>query len=533
MAVSCLGKYEIRGELGRGAMGVVYRAYDTILEREVALKTMVLPGGKGSEEDTLRFLREAKAAGRLHHPNIVTIHELGEEEGRPFIAMELMEGTDLGRLIASGDLPPIDRRIQIVAQICDGLDFAHRAGIVHRDIKPANIFLTSTGAVKILDFGVAKLASSEATRTGTIIGTVDYMSPEQVRAQKDLDGRSDLFAAGVILYELLFGRRPFSGEHIGVTLHRILNEPPAGFDRLATVLPPRLARLVAKSLAKDREKRFRTAREMKRELDAVGKELAGDRARQLQERIARALSGEATVRTGLPDEDATIAEPPPVRRRRWTAALLGSLAIAAGIAGLWYTAGSRSGAPDVPLSIERHPPQRRPERPVASGAEPGRRSRTAPGLRRGPAPAPPARGSAAAEGKADRRSGTGKDRSRADGRPAAAPATAPRRAGRPAAPPPPGRLRLDVTPWARVLAIRRLDDGSVLPAGQLVPGELVLPPGRYAIELAHPSAVDPLTIEAEVRARDRTVLARPMGVGGFARWIEENLSREGVVLEEE
>ena len=167
-----LGKYELRGVLGRGAMGVVHRAYDTVLEREVALKTMADLYGK-DEDDTLRFLREARTAGGLQHPNIVTIHELGTEADVHYIAMELMEGQDLDQLIKSGEVGSLERRLEIVACVCEGLAFAHEAGIVHRDIKPANVFLTSEGGVKILDFGVAKIASSDATRTGLVIGTVD------------------------------------------------------------------------------------------------------------------------------------------------------------------------------------------------------------------------------------------------------------------------------------------------------------------------------------------------------------------------
>ena len=207
MALRKLGKYEIRSELGRGAMGVVYKAYDPILEREVALKTMMATMGALDGESKSRFYREARSAAKLTHRNIVTIYDMGEEQGIPFIAMEFLDGIDLHRKLKLGGPLPLREGLNIISQVLRGLHYAHQFEIVHRDIKPANIYILRNGTAKILDFGIAKLASSEMTRTGMVLGTVDYMSPEQIRAEKAVDGRSDLFSAGVILYEFIAGRR--------------------------------------------------------------------------------------------------------------------------------------------------------------------------------------------------------------------------------------------------------------------------------------------------------------------------------------
>ena len=255
-----LGKYEIRKDLGKGAMGVVYLAWDPVLEREVALKVMA-SSIVSDDELRQRFEREAKAVARLQHANIVTIYDLGyDDNGSPFIAMELLKGTDLERRIRKNP-PSFGQRLEIVAQVCRGLAHAHGNGIVHRDIKPANVFVLEGGGVKIMDFGVARWMQSSQTQTGAVLGTADYMSPEQIRGQK-VDGRSDIFSIGIILYRLLTNKKPFTGENIQATFYKILtNDPPL------LVLPDgqqvdQLQDIVDHALAKDAEERYESAEEM-------------------------------------------------------------------------------------------------------------------------------------------------------------------------------------------------------------------------------------------------------------------------------
>ena len=196
-----IGKYDIVKPLGKGAMGIVYLAHDTILERDVALKVMVAAIADDPELKT-RFEREAKAVARMTHPNVVNVFDLGSHtDGSPFIAMELLKGMDLQKAVRTPPPLTLERKVNIIVQVLAGLAHAHQAGIVHRDIKPANIFINQDGTVKIMDFGVARLTTASMTGTGNIVGTADYMSPEQVKGAK-VDGRSDLFSVGCMLYEL-------------------------------------------------------------------------------------------------------------------------------------------------------------------------------------------------------------------------------------------------------------------------------------------------------------------------------------------
>jgi serine/threonine-protein kinase len=263
-----IGRYLVTGRIGRGGMGMVYRGLDPALEREVAVKTLTAEGTL-DEESRRRFAVEAKAAAKLQHRNIVTVFELGEDRGVPFIAMEMLPGVDLEALVRSGEEMLLAEKLEIVIQVCRGLAFAHEHRIVHRDVKPSNIRLLDDGTVKIMDFGIAKLGGTQLTKAGMMVGTVHYMSPEQVRG-KPLDGRSDVFSLGVILYELLAGRRPFKGEGATDVLFKIVNDDPAPLDPgpLGGV-SPRLQEVVSRALAKNLEDRYPTAAALAEDLAEV------------------------------------------------------------------------------------------------------------------------------------------------------------------------------------------------------------------------------------------------------------------------
>jgi serine/threonine-protein kinase len=252
-----IGRYVVAARIGKGGMGMVYRGLDEALEREVAVKTLTLEGSL-DEESRRRFEVEAKAAAKLQHPNIVTVFELSEDRGVPFIAMELLPGADLEAIMRSGEALLLAEKLEIVIQVCRGLAYAHDHGIFHRDIKPSNIRLLDDGTAKIMDFGIAKLGSTSLTKTGMMVGTVNYMSPEQARGRA-VDGRSDLFSVAVILYELLAGHRPFRGQGPTDILYKIVHEPPEALDPASLRIDPELSVAVARALEKEPEKRFPTA----------------------------------------------------------------------------------------------------------------------------------------------------------------------------------------------------------------------------------------------------------------------------------
>ena len=260
-----IGKYEVISVLGRGAMGIVYRARDPLMDREVAIKTM-LPEHTLDEESRERFFREARAAGKLRHWNIVTVYELGFDGKSAYIAMELLDGSDLRETLETDPDLALARRFDIVIEILEGIDFAHQHGVIHRDLKPANIHIGLDGHVRIMDFGIARLVSSEITRTGTVLGTVSYMSPEQVSGRR-VDGRSDIFSIGVMLYELVTGAKPFPGDTITSIIYRIASQEPEPLPE--TGLPQGLSEVVLGALAKDPERRYQTGRAMADALRAV------------------------------------------------------------------------------------------------------------------------------------------------------------------------------------------------------------------------------------------------------------------------
>lgn len=260
-----LGRYEILSELGKGAMGIVYKAIDPLIDRTVAIKTINLNlSGDEIASFVDRFNREAKSAGRLNHPNIVTIYDVGKTDDIAFIAMEYLKGRELKEIIASNQKLQPERIVEITAQVADALAFAHNHGVVHRDIKPANIMVLRNGVVKIMDFGIAMTSSGSQTQAGTILGSPKYMSPEQVSGRA-VDGRSDIFSLGAVLYELLTGISAFgrgNSSNLTSTMYQVMNEIPDLPTRLNPSIPAAFDYIVSKALAKKPEERYQSAREM-------------------------------------------------------------------------------------------------------------------------------------------------------------------------------------------------------------------------------------------------------------------------------
>ncbi len=276
MEFTQVGKYKILAEIGQGSMGQVFRAHDPILGRDVALKTISAKVG-ADEEMRKRFHREAQAAARLNHPNIITVHDFGEEEGCIYIAMELLDGVDLKDFIASGALKSMGARLEVMNQILEALSFAHSRGIVHRDLKPANIHVLRTGKLKLMDFGLARIGSAtDTTQAGTVLGTPNYMSPEQVLGER-ADFRSDVFSAGAVFYEVLAGRKPFDADSVHAVLFQVVHKDPLSLRRCAPEIPPPLVAVVEKALAKDAAQRFKDAGELKAALGRARASISGVR----------------------------------------------------------------------------------------------------------------------------------------------------------------------------------------------------------------------------------------------------------------
>lgn len=264
-----LGRYEVQGEIGQGAMGVVYKAKDPLIDRVVAIKTINLGLALDEKEEYEgRFYQEAKAAGRLSHPNIVTIYDVGKSGDVAYIAMEFLQGQELRDIMNKGGLLPVEHVLDIAAQVAQGLAYAHEHDIVHRDIKPSNIMVSSDGHVKITDFGIARMASSAVqTQTGTVLGSPKYMSPEQVLG-KAIDQRSDIFSLGVMLYEMLAGQAPFAGDNVNAIMYQTLNMIPAPPNALNPEVPEMANFIIAKALAKGLEDRYQNARDFAADLRA-------------------------------------------------------------------------------------------------------------------------------------------------------------------------------------------------------------------------------------------------------------------------
>ncbi|HKU27126.1 MAG TPA: serine/threonine-protein kinase, partial [Candidatus Sulfotelmatobacter sp.] len=256
--VEKIGRYEIVSELGRGAMGLVYRAVDPNIGRTVALKTMrVDVHGMEHEEMLRRFKNEARAAGLMNHPNIVTIYDAGEVDGLFYIAMEYLEGETVQSLVMQKRVLPAEQIVDIGVQVCAGLEYAHQMKVIHRDIKPANIMITRQNVAKIMDFGISKAAGT-MTNTSQVLGTPNYMAPEQVKGL-DLDGRADLFSFGVVLYEMATGERPFSGQNVTTIIYKIVNENPVAPSEKEASIHPGLSAVIARCLSKDPSERYTSA----------------------------------------------------------------------------------------------------------------------------------------------------------------------------------------------------------------------------------------------------------------------------------
>jgi serine/threonine-protein kinase len=286
-----LGRYRVVRELGRGAMGVVYLAEDDTLQRQVAVKTLLLPEEENSAERRnleARFIQEAKAAGGLNHPGIITIHDLGREGDWLYIAMELLEGTELKDRMQAGPMP-LDEALDIAAQVASALAAAHARGVVHRDVKPGNIMLVGERHAKIMDFGIARMKSSDVrTQSGTMMGSPKYMSPEQVGGHP-VDHRSDVFSLGVLLYEMLAGQPAFSDPNLGALLNAILRSSPKPLAELRPDAPASLELVIARAMQKNPGARYQDAAEMARDLA------------QCRTLIARARSGAGAAAQGGAD----------------------------------------------------------------------------------------------------------------------------------------------------------------------------------------------------------------------------------------
>jgi serine/threonine-protein kinase len=310
------GKYQVLGQLGEGAMGVVFKAQDPILNRFVAIKT--ISASLGTDNDLRqRFQREAQAAASLNHPNIITIHDFGEEAGKIYMAMELLEGKDLKDLIVEGAFRTYDDKLAVMEQICDGLAYAHAKKIVHRDLKPGNIHIQPNGQIKILDFGLARLGQSDMTKTGIVMGTPNYMSPEQVMGEK-VDARSDVFSLGAVFYELLTAHKPFEADSVHAVLFQVVHKEPQPVRHWTPDVPTVLVQLVEKCLAKSAADRFPDAGALREALRGVRQALSAGQieSADLADMLEYELVSEAEVGPApVEDADGTqmLGETPVVR----------------------------------------------------------------------------------------------------------------------------------------------------------------------------------------------------------------------------
>jgi serine/threonine-protein kinase len=320
------GRYQILGELGRGSMGTVYKAYDRTIGRVVAMKTIPVEAEASKREALVeRLKQESRAAGTLDHPNIVTVFDVGEEGGVFYFTMQHLEGRTLDAVCQKRELLPLEKVLDIGQQICEGVGFAHQKGIIHRDLKPSNLMLTSQGLVKVMDFGIAKLGDAGLTSAGMILGTPRYLSPEQASGGR-VDNRSDIFAIGAILYELLTGEKAFAGETATAVVYQVINVNPIPPKAIERSLPPALDAILLRAMAKDPHHRYQSCDELARVLAQLS---AGHSTQKIRTQRMAALAPEEKY------EETVVMTPPPSGHRRaalWTATGLLVL-VAAGVVG--------------------------------------------------------------------------------------------------------------------------------------------------------------------------------------------------------
>lgn len=342
-----LGKYLIKSVIGQGAMGVVYEGYDPLIERTVALKTVNRTILDSDEAEPLlkRFKREAQAAGKLTHPNIVTVYEYGEENDIAYIAMEYIKGRSLKEMLASGERLSLQLIKKIMLQLLEALDYAHRQGVIHRDIKPANIILFNDGAIKIMDFGIARIESSNLTQFGDVMGTPSFMSPEQCTGST-VDNRTDIFSGAAVLYYMLTGEKAFPGNNMTTIMHRVINVEPIVPSSLDVNVPSGLDQCVLKGLAKKPEDRFQTAKEFSLALDGV-------------DSTGEQKTGMTMAQSGVDDETiletAAAVEISQVPKKRFSRSVLfvaGIIIVAAALLIAWFLARSPEEKDTTPVKLE-------------------------------------------------------------------------------------------------------------------------------------------------------------------------------------
>jgi serine/threonine-protein kinase len=338
---SVLGKYRIEQVLGEGGMGTVYKGFDPVLQRTVAIKTLhtALLGRGENQEYLARFRREAQAAAALNHPNIVTIHDYGEDQGVPYIAMEYIEGQDLKDFLREHAPPTLNWALDVMRQVLQGLAYCHAQGVVHRDLKPANIIFLPGGLVKITDFGIARVQGSELTQHGMSVGTPSSMSPEQVLGET-VDARSDLFSAGVVLYELLTGTKPFPGKADPEIMYKVLHAPQTDPTHWNPRLPAATNGVMAKALAKRPEDRFQSAEEFAHALDRLAQHQGVED--QHQEATVIRPRGDASA-TAAGKEPASKRHPSAPGRKPLVVVVLSAVVVGMGLLGwvLWKEYGAQ------------------------------------------------------------------------------------------------------------------------------------------------------------------------------------------------
>jgi predicted Ser/Thr protein kinase len=386
-----IGRYQILGELGRGAMGIVYRATDPAIGRPVAIKTIKLadftdPTERARLRD--RLFREAQSAGILSHPNIVTVYDVGEQEELTYIAMEFVNGSTLEKLLTAGEPPAQDVILNVLRQTAAALDFAHKKGIVHRDIKPANIMIDEDGTAKITDFGVAKIAASQQlTQTGTVLGTPNYISPEQVQG-KPVDGRADQFSLAVMTYEMLTGEKPFAGEHLTTVLYKIVSEEPVPPHNLNPSLGWPVAMVLTRAMSKDPAKRYASCTEFAAAVESALKSKKGWKAlaRGTSQNLPTSVVTSPGLGTGAATQERVPAEEQP-GSKLWRVAAI--VAVIAGLGALAYVGVDRWLSPSGQAAPAAETAPRQPATPEPAKPTPMPPIKQAQGTAQAASAAPP------------------------------------------------------------------------------------------------------------------------------------------------